>query len=147
MVNTIIISMSEYNGRIEYYPCSYCEEIINFILSKYTFVSQYKLIKSLKRRMNEKTVIKHINELIRNEILIDFSNPPLLLFDEIKKAFFGKSEYGSPSKKGWLDFTNKNDLELLMNVLEGSKKRQRRVYVLWFNYEWLSKNAPKTLTS
>jgi len=147
MVNTIIISMSEYKERIEYYPCSYCEEIINLILSEDTFVSQYKLIKSLKEKMNEKTVIKHVNELIGNEILIDFSNPPLLLFDEIKKAFSGKSEYGTPSKRGRLDFTNENDLELLMNVLEGSKKRQRRVYVLWFNYEWLSKHRPKTSTS
>jgi len=141
------MSMTEYKKIIEYYPCSYCEEIINFILSEDTFMDQYKLIKSLKGKMNEKTVIKHVNELIDKEILIDYSNPPFLLFDQIKAAFLGKSEYGSPSKKGWLNFNNENDLELLMKVLEGSKKRQRRVYVLWFNYEWLVKNKPKTSTS
>jgi len=110
-------------------------------------MDQYKLIKSLKGKMNEKTVIKHVNELIDKEILIDYSNPPDLLFVEIEKAFLGKSEYGNPTRVGWLDFNNENDRKLLKKVLEGSKKRQRRVYVLWFNYDWLVKNRPKTSTS
>jgi len=138
--------MSEYKKIIDYLPCAYCEEIINLILSEDTFMDQYKLIKSLKGKMNEKTVIKHVNELIDKEILIDYSNPPDLLFFEIEEAFLGKSEYGNPTRVGWLDFNNENDRKLLKKVLEGSKKRQRRVYVLWFNYDWLVKNRPKTST-
>ena len=140
--------MSEYNSHIEYYPCAYCEEIINVLSSKDTFLTQYQLTTLLKRKMNQKTTIRHIDELINNGVLVDFSNPPLLLFDEIRDTFMEKSnvEYGKPVRKGMLDFTDKRDLTLLMKIIEGSQKRQRRRYVLWFDYDWLRGHS-KTSTS
>ncbi len=140
--------MNEYNGHIEYYPCAYCEEIINILLSKNTFLTQYQLTTLLKRKMNAKTTIRHIEELINDGVLVDFSNPPLLLFDEIRDTFMEKSnaEYGKPVRKGMLNFAEKRDLTLLMKIIEGSQKRQRRRYVLWFDYDWLVSHS-KTSTS
>ena len=139
--------MVVYN-KVGYYPCAYCEEIINTLLKVDKIVSQYRLTALLQTKMNKKTAIKHIDELIRNDILVDFSNPPELLFDEITDAFMetGKQNYGKPARKGILNFSNKGDLALLRKILEGSRKRQRRVLVLWFNYEWLMTNV-KTSTS
>lgn len=149
MVSTIYICMDEYKKKVYYFPCAYCEEIINTMLSEDRLMSQYEVIRALERKMNKKTAIKHIDDLIREDILTDFSNPPQLLFDEIKGAFLEKTslEYGRPTRKGILDFANENDQKLLMQVLEGNRKRQRRVYVLWFNYEWLNNNLIKSADS
>lgn len=68
---------------------------------------------------------------------------PLLSFEGFGKTSY---EYGKPARKGILNFSNKGDLALLKKILEGSKKRQRRILVLWFNYEWLMTNV-KTSTS
>lgn len=137
--------VTKYKTWVEYYACAYCEEIINTILSADKIMSQYKITKLLreKRKMNPKTGIKHIEDLIDEGVIVDYSAPALRLLEDIQSVFFEKSHepHGKPSQKGILNFSNENDVQLLSEIIEAQHKKRRKTYALWFDYAFLNEKC------
>ncbi|EQB71565.1 MAG: hypothetical protein AMDU1_APLC00022G0002 [Thermoplasmatales archaeon A-plasma] len=137
--------MSIYLSWVEYYSCAYCEEIINTMLSADKTMSQYKITKLVKSKMNSKTAIKHIEDLIDVGIIIDYGGPALRLLEDIKSVFLETSyePYGKPARKGILDFSNENDVELLSEIIKAQHKKRKKSYALWFDYAFLYEKCMK----